>query len=1508
MRIYRRYHPVHWLIILGLVALTINASPTRVGAGTRAVPFPPSSWVASPLPAWFSSPVPSPALPAQVSGGSRAGGTLEANEVWSGVITVTGDLTVAAGVTLRLLPGTEVRFTPTDGQASGLDPQRVELIVAGSLVAEATAAPITFTSAASSPAPSDWYGLRFLPGSNGTLSGTLIQYGVGGVAAERAAVSLLGNTIRRMRGADGPRGLGSPGGAGGPAYGISYTLEGGAVSLQNNQVLDIRGGDGGDGDDDGFEGGPGGGAYGLYLAGSGSVTLRDNQVLTVTGGNGGRGGNGASGGDGLSGGGGGAGGAAYGVYARGIALTGGGNRVRGIVGGDGGTGGDGGVGTDISGSGGYGGMGGAGGEAHGVYGSDVTFSLVGDRVEDVRGGAGGTGGIGGNSPGSGGRGGHGGPGGRATAFAFSTASGGLISSEAQRVQGGAGGQGRSGGDALVGGLGGNGGAGGPTWGLYLEAASVSIEEGLVQDLVGGSGGDGGDTGSGAVPTFGGWGGSGGDAVGLGCITRPITVERTQVFNLVGGVGGDGGDGVLRAGGGGDGGIASGLSCRAADPFVANNLVRLTYGGQGGDAGLGGDPQAGDGGDAHGLLLEGDGGQVLHNTILASAGGLPGNGGGTAGTGFGLRVRAGATPTIWANIFVSHQVGLEAPATVVPVYNDFFDNGTDARGLALNATNLFTDPRFVDPAAGDYHLRLDSPLVDAGGGTALSEDFEGDVRPQDGDHDGVPVADIGYDEVTPPILLKMVSDGEAEAGDELTYFLVMASSSFTLPGAIITDRLPPLTGYQGGPVCSYGGCAYAGGVVTWTGTLLPGVPLVLSYTVRVTQVLAEDGQIVNRAEAYDGLRYTFESNPVTTTVRAPRLTLSKVDVPDPVPAGERLTYYLTVGNEGGRAWGLVVSDRLPAEATFARCSGGGGCGYQGGVVTWTVPLLEGGDELALTLEVTVSGALRDGDQIVNDGYEVQAPGQVAVGGAPVTTTVGVLRVAIEKRAWPDPVHPGEWLTYTLMITNEGAPLAGLVVSDEVPVGTTFLSCAGAPCREVDGTVTWGPDSLAVSSTAIYTLVVTVSPDLAHGDAVVNARYGVQVEGLPFQAGPPVTTSVVAPLLTLAKEALSGSVSLGSLLTYTLVVSNAGEATAGLVVTDRVPVGALFAGCAGAPCALQGDEVAWGPMALGPGERRVLTLVVTVATDYAGETMVNADYGARAPWARWTAGAPVVVTVTRPVLLLSKSVLPQRVYPGEQLYYTIRVTNTGEPAQSVRVTDRLPANTSFLDCGCALHPAASGALSPLDGGSCPGAICTLDGDQVVWQVPTMPGGGSYLWLTLVVSVVTELASGTVITNAQYGVSAAGVPELWGSRPVTAQISRPELHLSKTAWPSPAIAGGLLTYTLRVRNDGDPANSTFVEDQLPPGTRYRTCGGAPCGLSGTDEVVWGPFDMAGYGAVRSLTLVVEVSAPLGTLLRNEVYQAWAEGVEPVSGSPISTLVAAGGAGARLIYMPIVVRNYSP
>ncbi len=59
-------------------------------------------------------------------------------------------------------------------------------------------------------------------------------------------------------------------------------------------------------------------------------------------------------------------------------------------------------------------------------------------------------------------------------------------------------------------------------------------------------------------------------------------------------------------------------------------------------------------------------------------------------------------------------------------------------------NLGTPSGFVDPAAGDYRLRFDSPLVDAGGLALPSSpfDLDGGQRAVDGKGDGTPQTDLG----------------------------------------------------------------------------------------------------------------------------------------------------------------------------------------------------------------------------------------------------------------------------------------------------------------------------------------------------------------------------------------------------------------------------------------------------------------------------------------------------------------------------------------------------------------------------------------------------------------------------------------------------------------------------------------------------------------------------------------------------------------------------------------------
>lgn len=100
-------------------------------------------------------------------------GTIEENVTWSpsdthdGVRYVSGDLTVAPGATLTILPGAIIRVASTDDFAGGADTTRIEFNVEGELVASGTEAnPIVFESW-HPQTTQDWVGFYFDSQSDG---------------------------------------------------------------------------------------------------------------------------------------------------------------------------------------------------------------------------------------------------------------------------------------------------------------------------------------------------------------------------------------------------------------------------------------------------------------------------------------------------------------------------------------------------------------------------------------------------------------------------------------------------------------------------------------------------------------------------------------------------------------------------------------------------------------------------------------------------------------------------------------------------------------------------------------------------------------------------------------------------------------------------------------------------------------------------------------------------------------------------------------------------------------------------------------------------------------------------------------------------------------------------------------------------------------------------------------------------------------------------------------------
>jgi hypothetical protein len=122
--------------------------------------------------------------------------------------------------------------------------------------------------------------------------------------------------------------------------------------------------------------------------------------------------------------------------------------------------------------------------------------------------------------------------------------------------------------------------------------------------------------------------------------------------------------------------------------------------------------------------------VLHATIASP----------TVGGGSALLVTSG-TLTVTNTLVAGFATGIEqAGGAASEDYNLFAMVGVHTAGGVSSGGHSFSgQPDFRDPSSGDYRLGPASDALDAGIDAGVSEDFEGDPRPQQGG------PDIGYDE-------------------------------------------------------------------------------------------------------------------------------------------------------------------------------------------------------------------------------------------------------------------------------------------------------------------------------------------------------------------------------------------------------------------------------------------------------------------------------------------------------------------------------------------------------------------------------------------------------------------------------------------------------------------------------------------------------------------------------------------------------------------------------------------
>lgn len=130
-------------------------------------------------------------------------GVIDKDTIWQGEVLITGDVEVAKGATLTILPGTVVRFKKINDfgpEKLSEDKEnhfpKLELIVKGRLYAQGTLEnKITFTSGEEFPKPGDWGAVNFLGSIENIIEFCVFTYAHTAVHAHSAQVVVSYSTF-----------------------------------------------------------------------------------------------------------------------------------------------------------------------------------------------------------------------------------------------------------------------------------------------------------------------------------------------------------------------------------------------------------------------------------------------------------------------------------------------------------------------------------------------------------------------------------------------------------------------------------------------------------------------------------------------------------------------------------------------------------------------------------------------------------------------------------------------------------------------------------------------------------------------------------------------------------------------------------------------------------------------------------------------------------------------------------------------------------------------------------------------------------------------------------------------------------------------------------------------------------------------------------------------------------------------------------------------------------------
>ncbi len=651
-------------------------------------------------------------------------------------------------------------------------------------------------------------------------------------------------------------------------------------------------------------------------------------------------------------------------------------------------------------------------------------------------------------------------------------------------------------------------------------------------------------------------------------------------------------------------------------------------------------------------------------------------------------------------------------------------------------------------------------------------------------------------------------------------------------------------------------------------------------------MAHTRPVVRAGSNYDSSSSTAEDVRIL-----PELAITKTDNQTTATPGQPIRYEIVVTNTGGGVTNAPIVDAIPSDilmptwtCTAAPNSSCAVVGPISGDINTTVSLAPMGI-VTFTVNGTISPAaigtlINTATITAPTGFtETITSNNIATD---ITALAPSADLAVQKvKSVASPVVNTQFV-YVVQAVNNGPSVArNAVVTDVLPAGVSYTSHSTTRGTwDQAGTGRWMIGDMAVGE--IQTLLMTVTR-ISTASSITNVAEGYSDTFDPNLVNNRSQVAIDQQVadLSLVKTVNQASVVIGTPVTFTIVLSNAGPATAtGLRVFELLPSGLSYGSHLASQGVYTSSTGAWDVGTVNANAAATLQIVAhtSVLGTYTNTTQVSSSDqfdpdsvpGNNNPNEDDQSSVSVRVMET-PKIGLAKTASAST-HIGNGVYdvqYTFTVGNYGDvPLTNVQVAEDLrpvyPAPTAFV---VVAGPTATGSLiaaSNFDGQTnlnllASGSTLGLSERQTIrFTVRVMPKNTDTFTNTALASgtgpggtLVTDISTDGVFPG---GPGDDGDPNTANTpTPVTLPVSN--LRVDKTASDSATLPNSTITYTLVVTNDGpSAAQNVVLTDALPSGVMFVSA--QPAQTSGPNPLVWNIGTVnAGHSIQR--TVVVRVNA---------------------------------------------------